>query len=123
MLEFIRGKGAEPMVTERTEKMGRAAEELAEVSRDSYRMVVDRAFAARESNARITRNFFEDTVEALQEQTALNLRTMEELAEQTRRRREALRELTRESSDAYEEFLGSLSGYYREALEESEVHG
>ncbi len=108
------------MVTERTEKMGRATEELAEVARDSYRVVVDRTFAARESNARITRTFFEDTVEALQQETELNLRAAEELAEQARRQREAFRELTRESSDAYEEFLGSLSGYYQEEVDRSE---
>lgn len=104
------------MVAERTEKMSRAAEEMAEVTRDSYRVVVDRAFAARESNARITRNFFEDTVEALQEETELNLRTLEELTEQTRRQRAAFRELARDSASAYEGFLDSLSGYYREEM-------
>lgn len=109
------------MVTERTEKIDRATEELAEVARDSYRVVVDRTFTARESNARITRTFFEDTVEALRQETESNLRAAEELAEQASRRREAFRELTRESLDAYEDFLGSLSGYYREELERSET--
>ena len=100
------------MDTEHTKRSTKAAADLAEAARESYRAVVDRAFAARESNARVTRDFFENTVEELHEQTALNLRAMEELATQVRRQREALKEISRASLDSYEGFIGSLESYY-----------
>lgn len=105
------------MDTERTKRSNKAAADLTEAARESYRVVVDRAFVARESNARVTRDFFENTVEELHEQTALNLRTMEELATQMRRQCEALKEISRTSLDSYEEFIGSLESYYEGSAE------
>lgn len=93
----------------------KAAGEAIEATRASYQTIVDRTFAARESNARITKSFFEDTVEALHEQKEVNLRTMQELTQQARQQREALRDLTQESADAYEDSLGSLAGYYQDS--------
>ena len=103
------------MGTENTDRRHKAVGDLAEASRESYRVVVDRTFSARESGARVTRNFFEDTVEELHEQTESNRRAMEELAEQMRRQSEALLELSRESLESYEGFLESLTGYYEDS--------
>lgn len=95
----------------------KAAGEAIEATRASYQTIVDRTFAARESNARITKSFFEDTVEALHEQKEVNLRTMEELSAQERRQRETFQKLSRESAGAYGDFLGSLTGYYEDPTE------
>lgn len=96
----------------------KAAGEMFEATRASYRTVVDRTFAARESNARITKSFFEDTVEALHEETESNLRTIEELTAQVRQQRETLRKLSQQSAGAYREFLDSLTGYYEDSTED-----
>lgn len=100
-----------------TDKAGKATEELAEVTRESYRIVVDRAFAARESNARLARNFFEETIEAYKEQVALQLRTVDQLAEQARERQGIFEELSRESFDAYQDFVSSLYDYQQDTLQ------
>ncbi|CAN5737857.1 hypothetical protein BH23ACT11_BH23ACT11_18080 [soil metagenome] len=96
----------------------KGVEELAEVTQESYRAVIDRTFAARESNARVARNFFEDTVEELHEQRELHLRTTEELAGHMHRQREDLLKFSRESLDSYEGFVGSLSDYYEDFTDE-----
>jgi len=100
-----------------------ATEELAESARESYNTAVDRAFAAQESNMRLTRSFFEDWADTLQEQAELNRHTMESLVELAREQREVFQELTRESLNAYDGFLNSLFSYYKEALEEPEEPG
>ena len=106
------------MGTEDADKRHKAVGDLAEISRESYRTVVDRTFAARESSARVTRSFFEDTVEELHEQTESNRRAMEELAEQMRRQSSALLELSRDSLESYEGFLDSLTSYYEDSTGE-----
>ncbi len=85
----------------------RVVEEYAEAARESYRIVVGRAFAARESNSRLARDFFEKTIEEIQEQARLNRRASWELAGHARRQGEALGELAGEYAGVYEEFLGS----------------
>ncbi len=85
-----------------------AAEQYTDAMRESYRIVVDRAFTARESNSRLARDFFEKTMEEIQEQTRMNRRASWELAAHARKQREALGELSAEPVKAYEEFLGSL---------------
>lgn len=84
-----RGKGAK-MNALNTEKARRAAEEYTDATRESYRIVVRRAFAARESNSRLARDFFEKTIEEIQEQARLNLLASQELSEHARRRGKAL---------------------------------
>jgi len=102
------------------DRAGDALEEMAAASRESYRAVVERAFAARESNERLTRTFFEEGLEVFQDHAELHRRTFARLAEQVRRQREAFRDLARESGDAYDGFLDSLSAYHREVSEDEE---
>jgi 2-oxoglutarate dehydrogenase complex dehydrogenase (E1) component-like enzyme len=96
------------------DRAGDAAREMAAATRDSYKAVVERAFAVRESNQRLTRTFFEEGLEVLHDHAEMNRRAMETLSRQAREQREALRELSRESLDAYDGFVDSLSAYHDE---------
>lgn len=96
-----------------------AAERLAETALDSYKAAVDRAFAARESNARLTRSFFEEGMGLLEDQAELNRRTLRSLAQRVREQREALQQISQDSQGAYSGFLDSLSSYHNDISEEA----
>lgn len=100
------------------ERARRAAEELTAAAVESYKDAVDRAFTARESSVRMTRDFFEEGMGLMEERMELNLRTTRRLAELARKQNEAFRELSEGSRDAYSGFLDSLYDY-----EEGEVEG
>jgi hypothetical protein len=95
-----------------------AAGELTEAARESYRVAVDRAFTARESNTRLARNFFEDWVDTLEAHAELNRRTGKRVAELAWQQREALRQLSLESLVTHENFVDSLFSYYKEVSKE-----
>lgn len=95
-----------------------AAEELTKAARESYRAAVDRAFAARESNMRLSRSFFEDWIDTFEAQAELNRHVLKSMAEMAWEQRQNFLRLSRESSDAYDGFLGSLYTYYEEVSEE-----
>ena len=97
-----------------------AAEELGRLARESYKAAVDRAFEAQKSGIRLSRSFFEDWVETLEDHVELNRRTMQGLTELAREQREVLRQLSHESLDAYDGFVDSLATYHDEVSEEPE---
>ncbi len=105
------------------ERVGVAADRMAEINRESYRAVVERAFAMRESNERLTREFFEEGLELLQDQNEMNRGLLERVAAQAREQREVFWHVRRESYEAHDGFVGSLSGYYEEVTEELEDSG
>ncbi len=105
------------------ERAGVAAEKMAEINRESYRAVVERAFAMRESNERLTREFFEEGLELLQDHNEMNRGMLETLAAQAREQREVLWRVRRESFEAHDGFVGSLSGYYEEVVKGIEDPG
>ena len=96
------------MIAGDQEKKYRAAEEYADAVRESYRIVVGRALAARESNSRLARDFFEKTMEEIQEQARLNRCGAQKLAIHAREQGEALGELVEGYTGTYEKFLGAL---------------
>ncbi len=91
-----------------------AAEELSRAAGESYRAAVDRAFEAQKSNMRLSRRFFENWIETLEDHAELNRKTMQGLTELVREQREVYRALSGESMDAYDGFVDSLSSYYEE---------
>lgn len=101
------------------DRVGEAVHEMAMAGRESYRVVVERAFAARESNQRLTRRFFEEGLEVFHEHTEMNRRTLESLSRQVREQGEALRILSAESLEAYEDFVNSLTDYHGSVSRES----
>lgn len=96
-----------------------AAEEMNRAARESYRVAVDRAFDAQKSNMRISRRFFENWIETLEDHAELNRRTAEGLTELVREQQEVFQRLSRDSADAYDGFVDSLSSYYDEVSGEA----
>jgi hypothetical protein len=101
-------------------RAGDAAEELDRLARKSYRAAVGRAFDLQKSNMRLSRRFFENWIETLEDSAELNRRTMGDLTDLIREQREVFREMSRESLDAYDGFVDSLSSYYEEVSQETE---
>jgi hypothetical protein len=94
-----------------------ATERLDRLAREGYRTAVDQAFEAQKSGMRLSRRFFEDWVETLDDHAELNRRTLGSLQELVREQRDVFRELSRESVDAYDGFLDSLDTYQDEISE------
>jgi hypothetical protein len=97
-----------------------AAEELDKLARESYRAAVDQAFEAQKSGIRLSRRFFENWVETLEDHAELNRRAMQDLVELVREQREVFQQLSGESVDAYDGFVDSLSTYHDEVAPEPE---
>ncbi len=103
-----------------TTRAGDTSEELDRFARESYGAAVDRAFDVQKSGMRLSRRFFENWIESLEDHAELNRRTMKGLTELVQEQREVFREMSRDSLDAYEGFVDSLASYYEEASEETE---
>jgi hypothetical protein len=109
---YHRGLGKERILDERdVERARNASEDLDRLTRESYKAAVDRAFDAQKSGMRLSRRFFENWVETLEDQAELNRRALGNLQELVREQREVFRTLSRESVDAYDGFLDSLDAY------------
>jgi hypothetical protein len=88
-----------------------ASERLDRLTREGYKTAVDQAFEAQKSGMRLSRRFFENWVETLDDQAELNRRTLGSFQQLVREQSEVFRELSRESVDAYDGFLDSLDAY------------
>jgi len=88
-----------------------ATERLDRLTREGYRSAVDQAFEAQKSGMRLSRRFFENWVETLDDHAELNRRTLVGLQQLVREQSEVFRELSRDSVDAYDGFLDSLDAY------------
>ena len=86
-------------------------ERLNEFAREGYSDAVDQAFEAQKSSMRLSRRFFENWVETLDDQAELNRRTLGNLQELVREQSEVFRALSRDSVNAYDGFLDSLDAY------------
>jgi hypothetical protein len=101
-------------------RAGEAAEEMDKLARESYRAAVDRAFDVQKSGMRLSRRFFENWIETLEDHAELNRRTARSLTELVQEQREVFREMSRESLSAYDGFVDSLSSYYEEVSDPEE---
>jgi hypothetical protein len=90
------------------------SERLDRLTREGYRTAVDQAFEAQKSGMRLSRRFFENWIETLDDHAELNRRTLGSLQQLAREQREVFRALSRESVDAYDGFLDSLDAYEEE---------
>ena len=91
-------------------------ERLDEIAREGYKSAVDQAFEAQKSGMRLSRRFFENWVETLDDHAELHRRTLSNIQELVREQREVFQELSRESGDAYDGFLESLDAYQDEII-------
>ena len=103
-----------------TNRAGDASEELERLGRESYSAAVDRAFEVQKSGMRLSRRFFENWLETLEDHAELNRRTMQGLTGLVREQRKVFREMSRESLDAYDGFVDSLVSYYEGVSDETE---
>ena len=87
------------------------SERLDRLAREGYKTAVDQAFEAQKRSMRLSRRFFENWVETLDDQTELNRRALGSLQQLVREQSEVFRELSRESVDAYDGFVDSLGAY------------
>ena len=97
-----------------------ASERLDRLTREGYRTAVDQAFEAQKSGIRLSRRFFENWVETLDDQAELNRRALRSLQQLVREQSEVFRELSRESVDAYDGFLDSLDAYEKDISKHEE---
>ena len=107
------------------EKANKAAERLAETTRDSFGTIVDHAVGLQERNVRFAQGLVDDSIKELRFQVESNRALSQELVERAERQREAFQTLLEESVDAYVDLLYTPFAYYRQGLRlvETEVIG
>ena len=107
------------------EKANRAAERLAETTRDSFGTILDHAVGLQERNVRFAQGLVDGSIKELRSQVESNQAMTQELVERAEKQREAFQTLLEESVDAYVDLLYTPFAYYRQGLRlvESEVTG
>jgi hypothetical protein len=96
------------------ERQREAAEKLDVATRESYGAAVDHAFELQKDGMKLSRAFFQNWVETLEEGAEINRRALEDLQRMAAERRQVFYGLSRESLDAYDGFLDSLRQYDEE---------
>jgi hypothetical protein len=98
-------------------KANRAAERLAETTRDSFGTVLDHAVGLQERNVRFAQGLVDDSIKELRSQVESNRAMTQELVERAEKQREAFQTLIEESVDAYMDLAYVPFSYYKEGLE------
>ena len=83
------------------DKANKAAERLAESTRDSFGTVVDHAVALQERNVRFAQGLVDSSIKELRTQAESNRELTQELVDRAEGQRDAFRTLFEESVDAY----------------------
>ena len=99
------------------DKANKAAERLAETTRDSFGTVLDHAVGLQERNVRFAQGLVDDSIKELRQQAESNRAVVGELVERTERQRDAFQTLVEESVDAYMDLAYAPFSYYKEGLE------
>ncbi len=99
------------------DKASRAAERLAQTTRDSFETVVDHAVGLQERNVRFAQGLVDSSIRELRSQAESNRAMTQELVERAERQRGALQTLFEESVDAYMDLAYAPFSYYKEGLE------
>jgi hypothetical protein len=99
------------------DRANKAAERLAETTRDSFGTVLDHAVGLQERNVRFAQGLVDGSIKELRYQAESNQAMTQELLERAQRQREAFQSLLEESVDAYMELAYSPFSYYKEGLE------
>lgn len=99
------------------DKANKAAERLAETTRDSFGTVVDHAVGLQERNVRFAQGLVEGSIKELRSQAESNRAMTQELVERAEKQRVAFQTLVEESVDAYMDLAYAPLSYYKEGLE------
>ena len=105
------------MDEQQMQRVNEAARQFAEALVESYRAVSDRAVAAQQPGAELTRDFFSRVIENLRTQAEDTRQLGQQLADQQQRAAEAGQTLTRESVEAYRDFVDSMFSFYQESVQ------
>jgi hypothetical protein len=98
-------------------KANKAAERLAETTRDSFGTVVDHAVGLQERNVRFAQGLVDESIKELRHQAESNRGVVGELFERAEDQRDAYRTLVEQSLDAYMDLAYAPLAYYKENLE------
>src|SRR5919199_6266835 len=96
------------MAEQQQQRVNQAAEQFANVIRESYQVLAERGTSAQELNAQLTQEFFNREIENLRTQAEDTRQMGQQLADQQQRATEAGRTLTQESVSAYMDFVNSM---------------
>jgi hypothetical protein len=99
------------------DKANKAAERLAETTRDSFGTVLDHAVGLQERNVRFAQGLVDGTIKELRQQAESNRAMTQELVDRAERQRDAFQTLIEESVDAYMDLAYAPFSYYKEGLE------
>src|ERR671917_1252657 len=99
------------------EKANKAAERLAENTRDSFGTVLDHTVGLQERNVRFAQSLVDDSIKELRFQVESNRAVSQELVERAEKQREAFQTLLEESVEAYMDLAYVPFSYYKEGLE------
>ena len=99
------------------EKANKAAEKLAEATRDSYQTVVDHAVGLQERNVRFAQGMVDGSIKELRHQAESNRAMTQELVERVEKQRDAYQTLVEQSLDTYMDLAYAPFSYYKEGLQ------
>ena len=97
-------------------KANKAAQRLAETTRDSFGTVLDHAVGLQERNVRFAQGLVDETIKELRHQAETNRGVVEELVERAEKQREAFQTFFEESVEAYMDLAHAPLAYYRQGL-------
>ena len=99
------------------EKANKAAERLAQTTRDSFSTLLDHAVGLQERNVRFAQGLVEGSIKELRQQAESNRVMSQELIDRAENQRDAFQSLLEESVDAYVDLAYAPFSYYKEGLE------
>ncbi len=99
------------------DKMEKAAQNVAETTRDPAQTVVDHTVGLQERNVQFTQSMVDSYIKELRQQAERNRAVLEEFATRAEKQRDAYQTLVSETVDAYMDFVYAPFSYYREGLQ------
>jgi hydroxypyruvate isomerase len=99
------------------DRANKAAERLAETTRDSVGAILDHAVGLQERNVRFAQGLVDASIKELRSQAESNQAITQEMVERAESQREAFQTLVEESVDAYVDLAYAPFSYYKEGLE------
>jgi hypothetical protein len=99
------------------DKANKAAERLAETTRDSFGTILDHAVALQERNVRFAQGLVDGSIKEFRHQVEGNRAMTHKLVERVEKQCDAFQTLIEESVDAYMDLAYVPFSYYKEGLE------
>ena len=104
------------MDQQQTQNINQAAEQLTDSTQQAFRALAGRTVALLESNLSLTKNFYQNWIDQVNNQAQSTREAVQNLRDQGQRQREAAETLSQEATNTYSEFLNSALSFYQNAL-------